>query len=235
MRIRRFVFLAAVSILFLASLPAQEASSVQLDIGVGAGVPLGEFRDDEEGAAKVGYMGNLIIRSEIKEGFGFFGGYVLNINPVDVDPVADQFSSIDPSLEWSVSADSWMAHSLLVGPTFTYGSGSVEVEGLVGVGLTIGRSPELDVEATDGLSTVSVTQERALAAALGLYAGARVRYWFSESVGAYLGLTYLYAEPEFEDVRLELRENGTLVDSDEDSFDQVYSILSIPLGVTVQL
>lgn len=235
LNIRRLILVSLMFTLILASLPAQESSTLHLDVGVGAGVPLGDFGDEEEGAAELGYMGSLIIRSEIQEGFGFFGAYVLNINPVDVDSVADAFSSIDPSLDWSLSSNSWMAHSLLGGPAFSHRSGSVEVEATVGIGLTIGRSPEFDVEATDGFSTVTVSQESAFATALGIYAGAKARYWFRESVAAYLGFTYLYSEPEFEDVRLELRENGVLLDSSEGSFEQVYSIVSIPVGVTVQL
>lgn len=217
----------------IALVPAQESNSPEIEVAVGPGFPLGEFRDEEEGAARTGFMASLIGRYRLEPSFGLFAAYALNVNSVDLDSAAEDLSAIDPTLNWKASADSWLANSVLVGPFVAHNTGTLELELLAGIGITIGRSPSLEVEASDGIDTVTASQEAATGATLGLFVSGRMRYWVNQQLGIFFGLSYLYAEPEFDDVGLEARINGSLYNSDTTSFNQVFSVLSIPLGLTI--
>lgn len=219
----------------LSFLSAQDAAGPEVDIAAGPGFPLGEFRDDDEGGARSGFMGSLTGKYRLEPSFGLFAAYVLNVNPLDMDALAESLSDFDPTLDWEVSANAWLANSFLVGPFVSYRSGAIELELLAGLGVTIGRSPELDIDATDGIDTVSGSQDAASAASVGIYVSGKTRYWFNQQLGVFVGFTYLYAEPEFDDVDIELRLNGSLYDSDTTTFDQVFSVLSVPMGLTVKL
>jgi hypothetical protein len=220
---------------------AQQDSNFDLDISVGPAIPLGDFGEkdadnDDAGFAKTGFelavFGNWTLQSP----FGIAAGWVVDGNYPDLDAVLDEFSSIDPTLNWEAEAEAFLTNALLVGPSFSQTSGNTYLGLTLSAGVAFVRFPELTVTASDGSGNeAEVVQERALAASLAARARAKVGFWVDSSTAITLGATYMYTNPTADDVELSLSENGTVTATDSSDIEQEIQILTIPIGVVISL
>lgn len=239
---RRYVFFFLLFALVVVSSGfTQQDSNFELEISVGPAIPLGDFGDkdednDDAGFAKTGselaVFGNWTLQSP----FGIAVGWVVDGNYPDVDKLVDEFSSIDPTLNWEAESQAFLTNALLVGPSFTQTSGNTYLGLTLGAGVAFVRFPEITVTASDGSGNeAEVVQERALAASLAARASAKVGFWVDSSTAITLGVSYMYTNPTADDVELSLSENGTVVSTDSSDIEQEIQILTIPIGVVISL
>lgn len=211
-----------------------------VDASLSISLPTGDFGDDDiynedAGGANPGLSGAIKARTAISEYFGFFGMYQPSLNALSddyQDDNLDYFSDIAPSLNWSLSTTPWISHSLIIGPYVAMVAEQLEITFQAGFGAVIVSSPELELTADDGIDELTVTQESGLSVGFGLYAGGDIRYWFSDTIGAYIGVNYIQTEADFDDVELTMDLNGNEIDSDEADYSLTMSIVSVPVGIS---
>lgn len=163
-------------------------------------------------------------------------GYSSDTNFPDLEELLDLYSSIDPTLNWEAESEAFLVHSFTAGPMFRHTSGQLYVGATLGAGIALVRFPEIMVEASDGSgNSAEVTQERAWSGSFAARANAKVGFWIDSSTAITLGVSYLYTNPEAEDVEQKISENGTVIDSDSYDIEQEIQILTIPIGVVISL
>lgn len=234
----KFIFLFIIMISAM-SISAQQVGTTYLHIEVGAGIPSGDFGDDDidsddSGLASTGVMGSIATRYSLEDNFGLFGRYSFNRNAVDSeaqDDFLDFVADSVPTVDWELATTPWIVHSATFGPYFATTSGKAVFSLEGGVGLLVVTSPELEVTGDVGFDELVVRSEPANGVGFGYTISGRVGYILSEQITLIAGISFLGGEAEIESETVtEL--NGEELDSTDDTFTQPISVVNIPIGVS---
>tara|TARA_B100000614_G_scaffold203388_1_gene184936 strand:- start:469 stop:1191 length:723 start_codon:yes stop_codon:yes gene_type:complete len=215
---------------------AQDGRARSIDIEMGVALPTGEFAEvdtEEAGLARPGVAISIANRLALQETFGLTLTTMFNVNGVDPEATSDYLDDLRtsyPSVTWSIDTSTWLMATVLVGPYFSVRSGDLELVLKGGIGASLAVSPRLEVTGVSGLNRLVITSESATGTGLALYGGGQLLMHFSDSAAVYTGVSYLRSEPSF-DRDSSLTENGVKIVTETDSFNQVISFITIPLGI----
>lgn len=181
------IYLFVVLILFAAPIFAQD----ELSLSLGASIPTGSFGKDTEGAAKTGFMADLLYQHQTKEGSKLWlaGAFKYQSNGADV-------SSIQQSLPgYSATATNWSAFSILAGPVIKVDlSEKTSFEPRIMIGYMSAKTPSLTISSgSSGAFTIPSASAGAFATLLGV----NFKFKTLEKMSVVLGADYLSANPKF--------------------------------------
>lgn len=178
--------LLVVLILFASPIFAQD----ELSLSLGASIPIGSFAKDSEGAAKTGFMADLLYQHQTKEGSKLWlaGAFKYQSNGADV-------SSIQQSLPgYTATATNWSAFSILAGPVIKVElSEKASFEPRIMIGYMSAKTPSLTIASSSSSATIPSASAGAFATLL----GANFKFKTSEKMSVVLGIDYLSANPKF--------------------------------------
>lgn len=218
-------------------------SKLSLGFKVGPSFALGDFgeidvNNEKAGLAKTGIHLNANLSYLITSSFYFIVEAGYSSNPIDEDELIIPIqNSVQNSYSVSATSKSWNAKTFNVGVgTRTAIDAQTYFLTKFGLGLHNMESPNITITISNGQVTQLINQSSSTSNTLNLNLGAAIMTEINQTTYFTIGLDYLRAVHDFEDIAVSSTVNGTSAGPTEFAdYSQSVETISITIGINIKI